>query len=261
MGLPIRVCVSVYVRRNVAGRSAAQRYKRLKKTWRHRVLGRRTGVLVFSVLFLLFLLVQHVHLSELWAMVIGSWFGALIAGWVLIPDVMMPGWIGNWQEGAWGEENTASELRRLKRKGWTVRHDVKAGDGPWNRDHIVAGGSVFLIDTKNLSDSTTTIEGKTLRVTHIDDPDVSYVVDSFPVRRQAYWLEREFEDKLGFPVAVQPVLAIWGRFPAEETWIGDMAVVHAARVADWIEARPANLLREDKRRLVSAWVKKLPSAR
>jgi hypothetical protein len=259
--LPIWGRVSVYVRRNVAGRSAAQRYKRLKKAWRHRVLGPRTGVLVFSVLLLLFLLIQHVRLSELWAMVIGSWFGALVAAWVLLPDVMMPGWIGKWQEGAWGEENTASELRRLKRRGWTVRHDVTSGDGPWNRDHIVAGGSVFLIDTKNLSDSTTTKEGKTLRVTHIEDPDVNYVVDSFPVRRQAYWLEREFEEKLGFPVAVQPVLAIWGRFPAEETWIGDMAVVHAARVADWIEARPANLLREDKRRLVSACVKRLPSAR
>ena len=97
-----------------------------------------------------FCLIQHVHLSELWAMVIGSWFGALVAGWVLVPDLMLPGWIGNWQEGAWGgEENTATVLRRLKRKGWTVRHDVKAGDGPWNRDHIVAGGSVFLIDTKN----------------------------------------------------------------------------------------------------------------
>jgi hypothetical protein len=94
----------------------------------------------------------------------------------------------------------------------------------------------------------------------IDDPDDGYVIDHFSVRRQAYWLEREFEEKLGFPVAVQPVLTVWARFPEKEGWIGDLAVVHASRIAHWLEARPANLLREDKRRLVAAWVKTLPKA-
>src|SRR5579871_4516902 len=61
--------VSVLLRRNLAGRSAHRRHKELTRAWRRRVLGRRIDVGFWVVLVLVALLVQHVPLSERWALV------------------------------------------------------------------------------------------------------------------------------------------------------------------------------------------------
>ena len=250
--------MSLAVRRNTAGRSAARKHKQLMKAWRERVLGRRTGLLVWSALLLAGLLLQHVHLDETWALVAGGWLGGAAVAWVLLPETIAPGWIGNWQRGAWGEENTAVELRQLERGGWTVRHDIASSNGRWNRDHVVAGPAVYVLDTKNLGDRIVTVEGTKLRATAIEDPDTSYLIDRFPVVAQAHELARKAHGDLGFRVKVYPVIVVWGHFDEQQAWLGEIAVVHGNRVADWLAERPVDLLRSDKRQAVSNWVATLP---
>lgn len=219
----------------------------------------KTGVVVWGVLFLVLLSVPSLPLSKRWSMVVGAWIGAAAMGWLLLPSTLMPGWIGSWQIGGWGEENTASELKRLKRAGWTIRHDL-ATSGRGNVDHLVVGPSAYILDTKNLKDSTIAVEGNALRVRLIDDPDSGYLLDRFPVIGQARRLQRTIERVLGFPAHVQPVLVVWGDFKPREAWIGSLAVVHGLHLASWLESRPRTLVHDERREALASWVKRLRSA-
>jgi hypothetical protein len=198
------------------------------------------------------------RLPSRWSLFAGILLGMTIVFWWLLPEALMPGWISNWQFGAWGEQATAKQLRRLP-ADWTVRHDV-ASAGGGNRDHVVAGGSVFLLDTKNLSDSMVTVEGRGLRVQAIEDTDKSYLLDRFPVARSAYWLERDAESELGFPVAIYPVVVVWARFDEKAAWIGKVAVVRGDLITDWLESRPPDIARDDKRADVARWARNLRHA-
>jgi hypothetical protein len=124
----------------------------------------------------------------------------------------------------------------------------------------VAGPAVYVLDSKNFVDRTIRVKGSSLRVTAIDDFDETYVIDRFPVVAQALELERAAKLELGFGVAVYPVVVVWGRFEAQEAWIGEVAVVHGKRIVDWLEERPADLLRADKRQIVADWAASLPTA-
>lgn len=199
-------------------------------------------------------------MGEKWSIILGSWIGAAATTWLLLPDALMPGWIANWQRGSWGEENTASELKRLRKSGWTIRHDLASLHGRGNIDHLVVGSAAYVLDSKNLNDSTIEPDGNVLRVSRIDDPDDGYVWNRFAVARQARELERDIQEKLGFRIQVQPIVVIWGALEPREVWIGDVAVVEGTRLVEWIEQRPVNLLRADKRRLVAAWAEQLPHA-
>jgi hypothetical protein len=61
----------------------------------------------------------------------------------------MPHQVFKWQLGAWGEQKTASELKRLRHDGWVIRHDVVWGERA-NHDHVVAGPAVCLLNSKTL---------------------------------------------------------------------------------------------------------------
>lgn len=54
-----------------------------------------------------------------------------------------------WRRGSIGEEMTASELHRLERRGWSVRHDLRIPGSRANIDHVVAGRTgLWVVDTK-----------------------------------------------------------------------------------------------------------------
>jgi hypothetical protein len=78
----------------------------------------------------------------------------------------------------------------------------------------VAGSAVFLLNSKNVPDSRVEVEGKHLRVTHLDNPDDGYLADRWVpgVEREDCALKAKLDRELGFPVAVYPVVAIWGAF-------------------------------------------------
>jgi hypothetical protein len=111
---------------------------------------------LFRTLFVVsFILFVQVHLGRGWSLVAGILCGGVFVGWMLFPQLFMPRQIFRYQMGAWGEQKTASELKRLGKQGWVVRHDAAWGERG-NHDHVVAGPAVFLINSKNTPDSTVT---------------------------------------------------------------------------------------------------------
>jgi hypothetical protein len=100
--------------RNSPGRSAERRYQTLYMEWKRRRFGRRLPFLLRTALFLSFFLVIPVHLSRTWSLIVGVVYGGIFVGWMLFPQVLMPRQIFYWQMGAWGEQKTASELKRLQ---------------------------------------------------------------------------------------------------------------------------------------------------
>ncbi len=248
-------------RRETAGRSAERHYEELFKSWRRRRFGRRMPALLAAVLGLLAILVLKSHLGTTWAFYAGFFVGGAVVTWMLMPLAMMPRQIFYWQMGAWGEQKTASELKLLKREGWTVRHDAAWGNRG-NHDHILVGPAVFLVNSRNTPDSSVTIEGQALRVTSIDIPTNSYIADQWlpGVENEARALKRKLDRDLGFPVAVYPVIALWAAFEPGQKYFGDVSIVDGLRLVEWLKSRPTDLLNEEKRQKVEQYVRSLPSA-
>jgi Nuclease-related domain len=159
-----------------AGRSAEAKYKTLASAWRRRLLGRRAPMYFWGIFAVALIAVVSAHPSGRWGLYAGFVFGAAAVTWILLPDAVMPHQVFKWQLGAWGEQKTASELRRLERDGWLIRHDVAWGERS-NHDHVVAGPAVYVVNSKNLPARHVSITGLTIRVCAVDDPSDSYVAD------------------------------------------------------------------------------------
>jgi Nuclease-related domain. len=235
------------------GRSANRTFKELAKGWKVRVFGRRTPYYFATIYVLLLLLVAQHPVSARWEFALGGLFGATLIAWLLLPHALLPEHIARWERGAFGEESTAKELRQLKREGWTVRHDVSARYG--NRDHVVAGGAVFLLDSKNFSDSSLTIEGEALRVRRLDSDD-SYLNHwvAPKVKQQARRLQYELREALGFGT-VYPVAVLWCQFDEGETYIGSVAIVRGDRLSGCLRRQPTDLIDPLQRNEVASWVR------
>lgn len=130
-----------------AGRSAEAKYKALASAWRRRLLGRRAPMYFWGVFAVALIAVVSAHPSGRWGLYAGFVFGGAAVAWILLPDAVMPHQVFKWQLGAWGEQKTASELRRLERDGWLIRHDVAWGERS-NHDHVVAGPAVYVVNSK-----------------------------------------------------------------------------------------------------------------
>jgi hypothetical protein len=255
------VVIDVLAHRDRPGRSASRRHTEIARAWRRRRFGRKAPILFAFVVVLVLLALPGLHLSSRWALLAGTVFGMLVMGVRALPDMLMPGFIFNWQLGAWGEQMTASELHDLPRKEWVVRHDLRWGRG--NHDHVVAGPSVYVLNTKYLKDSSIEIDGKNLRVRRLDDPTDSYLADRWvpQATAEAKSLKRELEKALaGSPVTVYPVIVLWGEFDSEPHWINDVFVLSGHYVADWLRSRPADLLNLEKRQAAMNYVRSMPRA-
>jgi hypothetical protein len=158
--------------------------------------------------------------------------------WV-VARLSPPGWIENWQSGAWGEVATAKRLRQVAREGWVVLHDLPAGRG--NVDHIVVGpGGVFLLDSKRLG-GTVEFSSDGLTVRRPDDPDLSY---RHPGGGHLLSLARETHERvLGsarIRIWVTPVMVLWNEFP--QRVVRDRCVyVHGDELVDWLRAQPQTI--------------------
>lgn len=248
--------------RDRPGRSASQRHARIARAWRRRRFGRRAPYYAVLILVLVLFLLSGLHLSSRWALFAGTIFGMLVMAVRVLPDTLMPGYIFNWQLGAWGEEMTATELAKLPRRDWVVRHDLRWGTNGANHDHVVAGPAVYVLNTKYLKDSRLEIEGSNLRVRRLDDPEDSYLADRWvPIAgAEANSLKRDLSKTLGFGVAVYPVIVLWGSFDPEPRWIGDVFLLHGQSVAEWLKSRPTDLVITEKRQAVADYVRSMPRA-
>jgi len=142
-----------------------------------------------------------------------------------------------------------------------IRHDLTTGYASTNRDHITVGPAVYLLDSKLLKDRVWIEDGR-LYVHRLDASDDEYNVEA-PTKRMAAAakaLKRDLEATVGFPVAVYPVVVIWGHFDAGEQWDGGVAYVDGDKIATWLLGRPVDLRDERKREAVRDWLRALPRA-
>lgn len=243
-----------------AGRSGQRRFNELARDWRRRTLGARTSLYFWS-LYTLLLLLALKWTPTGWQFGAGLTFGIVAMGYSLLPDVLMPDHIKRWQRGAWGEQNTAKALKPLKKAGWLVRHDLAARYGKGNRDHIAVGTAVYLLDSKLLKDEVW-LEGDVLHVRRLDGSGDRYQVAdlTFRMTRGAHALEQDLDRALGFPVAVYPVVVVWGHFDAGVQWAGGVAYVDGDELADWLLTRPSDIRDSRKQQAVRDWLAALPSA-
>ncbi|MFZ5848444.1 MAG: nuclease-related domain-containing protein [Actinomycetota bacterium] len=80
--------------------------------------------------------------------------------------------------GAFGEQATGKQLKKLEREGWIVLHDLPRGSG--NVDHVLVGtGGVFVLDSKRTDGRVVVDEGGVI-VTRLDDPDLHFVHSGTP---------------------------------------------------------------------------------
>jgi hypothetical protein len=243
-----------------AGRSGMRRYKALSRDWRRRNLGRRTS-LYFWTLFVIALVAVLELTPVRWRFGEGLFFGMLGMAYVMFPDAVMPDHIGRWQRGAWGEQKTAKALLPLRKQGWLIRHDLATRYGKGNRDHVAAGPAVYLLDTKLLKDEVW-VDGAGLHVRRVDESRDEYVIHGLTERltRAAKTLKRDLDAAVGFPVAVYPVVVIWGHFATGAEWDGQVAYVDGEQIAAWLAKRPVDLRDERKRQSVRDWLSALPKA-
>ena len=167
-----------------------------------------------------------------------TWGGAAFTFW-LLAWLSPPGWIENWQSGAWGERATEKVLRELERDGWIVLHGLPAGRG--NVDHIAVGpGGVYLLDSKRLGGSVSVDEqGDTVR--GLDDPDLSYQhTGSGHLLSLARQTHHRVLASSRINTGVTPVMVLWAEFPQRVT--EDRCFhVHGEELVAWLGSRPQTI--------------------
>ena len=253
------------VTRYDAGRSAKSKYDQLAQDWMRRTFGKRTFAYAWTIVVLLVMLATQQHLSSRWALAVGFGLGLVGGTLVVLPAAMLPSYIANWQLGAWGEENTGRELRKLSSREWTVRHDLRWGDRA-NHDHVIAGPAVYCLNSKHPDDSRVTVEDGAIRVERRGDSDDGYLADRWipKAATEAFALRCELNDALGFPVHVYPVVVIWAGYEDEYEWVSakglDVAVVRGDKLIEFISERKADILDPVKRCRVQEYVASMPSA-
>jgi hypothetical protein len=251
--------MSLVERHGGAGGSAARKYKKLARSWRRQTFGIRAAFLwlLAGAVFMLARTWTPLH----WQFIVGFLLGATIMGAALLPEALLPDHIRRWERGAWGEQNTAKALKRLKKEGWRIRHDLATHYGSGNRDHVAVGPAVYLLDSKLLKDKVW-LEGDVLHVERLDESGDTYrVTDLNDQMSKATWsLKQDLDAAVGFPVAVYPVVVVWGNFDAGSDWAGEVAYVAGEQIAEWLRSRPVDIHDEKKREAIFAWLDSLPRA-
>ena len=197
--------------------------------------------------------------SQRWpvhAWTLGIFAGAFFTFFLLL-RWSPPGWIENWQYGAWGEQATAKVLRELEREGWIVLHDLPAGRG--NVDHIAIGpGGVFLLDSKRLAGSVT-VDEEAVMVRRLDDPDLTYRhTGTSHLMSLARHTHKKILTTSRIRTWVTPVMVLWAEFP-QRVAENRCAYVHGEELVNWLRARPhtvaPNRVEQVAEAVRAAWAK------
>ena len=207
--------------------------RRKRKLWFFLSLGHFVLWLGATVL-LLALTPSEVRWGAVWA----SGFGAGTAFTMIIAlRESPPANIESWQDGAYGEANTARALEKLP-SGWDVLHDLR--NGKYNFDHVVVGPpGVFLLNSKWSSYRLENVDG-VLRGVHPDDESLTMRLDA--LIRQAKWdavdLKKTIEARTGRTLWVDPVVVWWGPYPDGGKTVNGVAFVQGKELVRRISALP-----------------------
>ena len=240
---------------NRAGASTQTMYDELTKSWRRR--NRK----FFIALGGLCGLVAALSFIAARPFPQGSWFLGLLAGaavtFFTLVRASPPGWMENWQLGAWGEEATGKVLANLDSAQWSVLHGIKTDHG--NVDHIVVGpGGVFVLDSKRPG-GLVSVDAGVVRVERPDDADLSYIHRGpAGVRRLAAETSQRLLDATRIRQWVTPVMVVWAEFP-QRVVEGDSIVIHGDALIAWLQSQPAQIAPVNVPRIAeavrTAWVR------
>lgn len=237
-----------------AGGSARAKHRDLTKSW-HR---RHRGFFVTLGAICGFVVMAAYLASRVWPE--ASWMLGFVGGIAVTFFVLVwlspPGWIENWEVGAWGEEATGRQLARLDAATWFVVHDVPAGHG--NVDHLVVGpGGVFVLDSKRVG-GRVIVRPDGIRVERLDDENLWYSHGGAAhLRRLAAQTSSRMFAATHIKAWVTPVMVVWADFP-QRLVEGDCVVVHGDELVAWLESQPIRVAADNVPRIAaaarSAWV-------
>jgi len=223
--------------RRRAGARARRKYVDLRRAWlrRHRKLWALVVVVAVVVWALFAGLFGLLPGDQTW--VNSAFAGALVAT-LLARRQSPPVSIASWEEGAYGEEETAKQLRVLEKEGWVVLHDLANGSA--NFDHVVLGPTgVYCLNSKWSGYRLERTDDGRLVGKHRYDDDLYLSIVSI-VRRargEAAALSEQIEKRCGQRLWVQPVIVWWGEVANGGQTVDGVGVVDGKVLADRLRSQ------------------------
>ncbi len=195
--------------------------------------------------FIFWVLMRWYPGDQSWA----TWaFAGALVGALFTLRQSPPVAIASWQAGAFGEEETAKQLRALERDGWVVLHDL--ANGTANFDHVVLGPSgVFCLNSKWSSYRLEETASGRLIGRHEYDEDLTIDVDMTlrRARGEAAALSRQIEKRCGQRVWVKPVVVWWGQVAKGGKYIDGVGVVEGKHLVERLRAQSGSPVRDFER--------------
>lgn len=232
--MPTRIRDRLESRRNRrrAGARARRKYQELRRAWLRRK--RRLWLVVYVAAVISCLafwaVMQLFPGDQTWAV---AGFSGVMIGLLVAVRQSPPVAIASWEEGAYGEEATAKQLRSLERDGWVVLHDLANGSA--NFDHVVIGpNGVFCLNSKWSNYRLETGADGRVVARHTDDEDLYQDVYG-KVRRakaEAARLSELIAQRCGTKLWVQPVIVWWGAVENGGRTVDGVGVVEGRHVAE-----------------------------
>jgi hypothetical protein len=170
------------------------------------------------------------------ALLLPAWSRGLVAGvwlasglWLAAFTIVLASGTAPRMMGDRGEQFTAGELRRMRRRGWRVINHVSL-KRHLDIDHIAIGtGGVLVIETKWSGDPWTLDARADERVRRAVDRIASHATD----------IRGMFPNHIS-PAAILPMVVLWGGYNDDDVdrrVIDGVTVLRGAEVRDWLAAR------------------------
>lgn len=151
-----------------------------------------------------------------------------------------------------GESRTARALAPLIGRGWSLVQPIRRAHG--DLDHVAVGpGGAYLLASRDLR-GVVELRGGVPWLERRHHPPASTSLPSIRPRAlsAAARLEKELAEACSANVVVQAVVVLWADFPARVLEDGRCVFIDGEGLADWLQARPRLLRREQLREIVPA---------
>lgn len=233
----IRTQVDARRNRRRAGARARRKYANLRREWlrRHRKLWAIEALGAIALWVVFWWLMRLYPGNQSWET--AALAGALVALLFALRQ-SPPVSIASWEEGAYGEEETAKQLRALEKEGWVVLHDLANGSA--NFDHVVLGPcGVFCLNSKWSGYRLEQTADGRLVGRHKYDEDLYRDVESTlrKARGEAAALSNQIQQRCGQKLWVQPVVVWWGDVTNGGKLVDGVGVVQGKNLTERLRAQ------------------------
>lgn len=244
MSLSLRDRLAAGRNRRRAGGRARRKYAELRQAWLRR--NRKVwlaALVVAAAIWCVFVgLMRLFPGDQSWATAaLAGALGATLYAFRQRPPVA----IASWEEGAYGEEETAKQLRILEKEGWVVLHDL--ANGSKNFDHVVLGpNGVFCLNSKwSGYRLDVTPDGRMVGRHKYDDDLYRDVQGSIRrARVEAAELSQRVRERCGATIWVRPVIVWWGDVVNGGKLVDGVGVVQGKFLAERLRAQKGTPVKE-----------------